>query len=115
MDLSRCTHLRVPLLGSVLAAGALATATILAGAHPLAPGQGAAPETAGAREAAVTIDNFSFTPPVITVGSGTRIVRTNRDDTLHAAAGTRHRRPVLLHLRRALAATSAPCTRICRG
>ena len=39
---------------------------------------------AGAAEtASVTIDNFSFTPAVLTVAPGTRVVWTNRDDIPH--------------------------------
>ena|SRR4029079_1517689 len=33
--------------------------------------------------AEVSIDNFSFTPPVITVKTGTQITWTNRDDIPH--------------------------------
>jgi plastocyanin len=36
-----------------------------------------------AAEAAVTIDNFSFTPAEITVPVGTKITWTNRDDIPH--------------------------------
>ena len=38
---------------------------------------------AASRTADVTIDNFSFTPPTITVKVGTRITWTNRDDIPH--------------------------------
>jgi plastocyanin len=34
-------------------------------------------------EAQITIDNFSFSPPQITVAVGTRVTWTNRDDIPH--------------------------------
>jgi plastocyanin len=40
------------------------------------------------REAAVSIDNFTFAPPVLTVAAGTRVVWTNRDDIPHTIVGT---------------------------
>src|SRR4051794_39199562 len=91
MNSSQSTRRWIPLLGCTLAAGALATATILAGTHSLVPGSGAAlaaTEAAEARDAAITIDNFTFTPPVITVAAGTRIVWTNHDDIPHTVIGT---------------------------
>ena len=38
---------------------------------------------ARAAEAQVTIDNFSFSPAVLTVAVGTRVTWTNRDDIPH--------------------------------
>ena len=76
MELSPCTRRRVTLLGCALAAGA----------HFLTPAEGTVPEAVGA-EAAITIDNFTFTPPVITVAAGTRINWTNRDDIPHTVVG----------------------------
>ena len=38
---------------------------------------------AGPQEAAVTIDNFAFTPAEITVPAGTTVTWTNRDDIPH--------------------------------
>lgn len=37
----------------------------------------------GATVANVTIDNFSFTPAVLTIERGTKVVWTNRDDIPH--------------------------------
>jgi plastocyanin len=90
MHLSPSTHRRIPLLGCALAVAALATGAILAGALLPAPAAGAVPaavEAAGATEAAVTIDNFTFAPPVLTVAAGTRVVWTNRDDIPHTVVG----------------------------
>ena len=42
-----------------------------------------AARAAGAGMAGVTIDNFSFSPAVLTVQRGTRVVWTNRDDMPH--------------------------------
>ena len=83
---------RRPLLGLALVAGALASATAPAGAHHhLAPTAGdavpVAAEAAVAGEAAVAIDNFTFSPPVLTVAAGTRVVWTNRDDIPHTVVG----------------------------
>ncbi len=39
---------------------------------------------ARAAEASVTIDNFVFTPPVLTVAAGTKVTWTNRDDIPHS-------------------------------
>jgi plastocyanin len=54
----------------VLAAAALALAM-------------AATTAARADDAAVTIDNFTFTPATLTVKPGTRVVWTNNDDMPH--------------------------------
>ena len=43
----------------------------------------ALPLPAVATDMAVTIDNFTFAPPEITVAPGTRVVWTNRDDIPH--------------------------------
>lgn len=39
--------------------------------------------SARAEEQAVTIDNFVFTPPTLTVPKGTKVTWTNRDDIPH--------------------------------
>ncbi|MBV1795876.1 cupredoxin family copper-binding protein [Siccirubricoccus sp. G192] len=80
----------MPLLGRrMLAAGVLTTAATLASARPPMPATvPVAMEDAHAGEAAVTIDNFTFAPPVITVAAGTRVVWTNRDDIPHTVVGT---------------------------
>src|SRR5260370_38100404 len=36
----------------------------------------------------VKIDNFSFTPPTLTVTTGTTVTRTNRDDIPHTVVST---------------------------
>jgi plastocyanin len=41
------------------------------------------PLHAFATDAAVTIDNFTFSPPALTVHPGTRVIWTNRDDIPH--------------------------------
>jgi len=61
---------RRTLLASTLLA---ASGTILAGMARAAP----------AAAAEVTIDNFTFTPPVLTVAAGTRVTWTNHDDIPH--------------------------------
>jgi len=37
---------------------------------------------------AITIDNFSFTPPAVTVKAGTQITWTNRDDIPHTVVSS---------------------------
>lgn len=36
----------------------------------------------------ITIDNFSFTPPTVTVKAGTKITWTNRDDIPHTVTSS---------------------------
>jgi plastocyanin len=43
----------------------------------------AAPQTASAKTKRVTIANFSFTPQVITIKHGTKVVWKNADSTAH--------------------------------
>lgn len=43
----------------------------------------ALPRAAGAAEANVGIDNFTFAPTPLTVPGGTKVTFTNRDDTPH--------------------------------
>ncbi len=38
--------------------------------------------------AAVSIDNFTFTPPTVTVKAGTTVIWTNRDDIPHGIASS---------------------------
>lgn len=42
---------------------------------------------ARAAEAAVSIDNFVFTPETLTVAAGTRVTWTNSDDIPHTVVG----------------------------
>ena len=51
-------------------------------------GRGRAAAETGPAAAAVTIDNFSFTPQVITVKAGTTVTWTNRDDIPHTVVST---------------------------
>jgi plastocyanin len=46
--------------------------------------------TARADDAQATIDNFSFSPPVLTVSVGTTVTWTNRDDIPHTVADADH-------------------------
>ena len=62
---------------------------LLAGAI-LMLGNASAPMPAAAAEAEATIDNFSFSPPVLTVGPGTRVTWTNRDDIPHTVTDQDH-------------------------
>jgi plastocyanin len=77
---------------SLLLGGALALAADLVGAHRAMPAARAAlvatKASEGGGEAAISIDNFTFAPPVITVPAGIRIVWTNRDDIPHTVVGT---------------------------
>ena len=59
---------------------ALAIAGFLLTALPAARAQ----ETAAVAEATVTIDNFAFTPDVLTVKPGTRVTFVNHDDIPHS-------------------------------
>jgi plastocyanin len=43
--------------------------------------------------AAVTIDNFTFTPPTVTVKAGTTVTWTNKDDIPHGIAATNNAFP----------------------
>jgi plastocyanin len=61
---------RIPLI-----AGALVAAAVLL-PHQL-------PAAVAPADTAVTIDNFSFKTPVITVAAGTTVTWTNRDDIPH--------------------------------
>jgi plastocyanin len=45
-----------------------------------------AAEAAGARE--VTIDNFAYDPPSLTVAPGTKVTWVNRDDVPHTVTST---------------------------
>jgi plastocyanin len=56
----------------------IAIALLLPGSPSLAASSQSSPTTA-----AVTIDNFSFTPAELTVSVGTTVIWTNRDDIPH--------------------------------
>ena len=80
-------------LGAVLATAVPAAGC--GGSGPSASAGGAATpapsaKTAGAGATAVTIDNFKFAPPTLTVKRGAQIVVTNRDSTAHTATADGH-------------------------
>ena len=52
------------------------------------PSMFAASSDAASAPVEISIDNFSFTPPTVTVKVGTQITWTNRDDIPHAVAST---------------------------
>jgi plastocyanin len=47
------------------------------------------PRAAGAAEATITIDNFTFTPARLVVAPGTRVTWINRDDIPHLVVDSR--------------------------
>ncbi len=57
---------------------------VLTMVSPTAGAAGAAPSPPAAAE--ISIDNFTFSPPVLTVKVGTTVTWTNRDDIPHAVA-----------------------------
>ena len=73
-------------LRSALVAAALGVATAIALAAVVLPGwaQNAAPARA------VSIDNFTFTPPSLKVKAGTTVTWTNDDDIPHTVVSTGH-------------------------
>jgi plastocyanin len=75
----------------LLLGATLAFAAGPAGAHHIVPAEEATPAAAaasGGGEAAISVDNFTFSPPLLTVAAGTRVVWTNRDDIPHTIVGT---------------------------
>jgi amicyanin len=48
------------------------------------------PELAKAADAQASIDNFTFSPPVLTVSVGTKVTWTNRDDIPHTITDANH-------------------------
>jgi plastocyanin len=69
-------------IGIAIAAGTLLAAASLAGGPP-AISTLDAPATSGGRAADITIDNFSFSSPTMTVAAGTEVTWVNRDDMPH--------------------------------
>jgi plastocyanin len=61
---------------------AAAISALLAG-PPESPSAGEAAVQAAASPAAVRIDNFNFTPPILVVAPGTTVTWTNADDSPH--------------------------------
>jgi plastocyanin len=74
--------LRVCIAG--LAVAIVAMAVLLAGS----PSVAAKAQQPAAATAEVKIDNFSFGPGALTVGAGTTVVWTNRDDIPHTVVST---------------------------
>src|ERR1700761_5646360 len=52
---------------------------------------------ARAADAAATIDNFTFSPPVLTVAVGTKVTWTNRDDIPHTVTDADHPKEIKSH------------------
>ena len=67
---------------SALVAAALGAATAVTLAAVVLPGWAQNAASAGA----VSIDNFTFTPPTLTVKAGTTVSWTNKDDIPHGIA-----------------------------
>ena len=85
MHRSPCMGRRGLLLGAPLAFAAGP-----AGAHHTVPAGDATPAAVAAGdggEAAISVDKFTFSPPLLTVAAGTRVVWTNRDDIPHTVVG----------------------------
>jgi len=69
---------------SAIVAAALGAATATALAAVVLPGWAdTAPQAI-----TVSIDNFTFTPPILTVKAGTTVTWTNKDDIPHGIAAT---------------------------
>jgi plastocyanin len=73
------------MMRSVVSAALIGAAvgTVLAGGVLLASAQAPA-----AKAVAVSIDNFTFNPPTLTVKAGTTVTWTNKDDIPHGIAAT---------------------------
>jgi amicyanin len=69
-------------LRSAVAAAALGAGTAVMLAAVVLPGR------ADTAPVAVSIDNFTFTPPSLTVKAGTTVTWTNRDDIPHGIASS---------------------------
>src|SRR6516165_11500499 len=63
--------------------GAVAVTTLLAAAPPELTAAGEAVVAAAASPGTVTIDNFAFAPPTLTVTAGTTVTWKNEDDSPH--------------------------------
>jgi amicyanin len=71
-------------LKSALVAASLGAATATMLTAVVLPGWAQSAGAAGA----VSIDNFTFTPPTLTVKAGTTVTWTNRDDIPHGIASS---------------------------
>jgi plastocyanin len=65
-----------------------ARAAVVAGVLGCATGISLGAAFAGADDAAVKIDNFTFTPKSVTVKAGTTVTWTNQDDIPHTVTST---------------------------
>ena len=88
------THLKLlKLLGSTVLIGAIShyggSAFGGAAATALAGSPAGAPATTAPAAVQVSIDNFRFTPEVITVHPGQEVVWVNRDDVPHTVTATK--------------------------
>ncbi len=63
--------------------GAVGLAALVFAAMPGAPSAGGASIQTAANPAAVRIDNFSYSPPMLVVAPGTTVTWTNADDDAH--------------------------------
>ena len=72
----------------ILAFAELTVFAILLIAMPNNITASAAPPEPAAPTADVKIDNFSFTPPTLTVAAGTTVTWTNRDDIPHTVVSS---------------------------
>ena len=84
--MTRSTQDSLPSLVQHLALLCAAIAAAAAFAVDAAPG--ATTVAAAAASPEVTISNFSFQPPLLTVKVGTRVTWTNRDTTPHTVTST---------------------------
>jgi plastocyanin len=88
------THLKLlKLIGSTVLIGAISNiAALVFGAEAASPPPAqptSAPATTAPAVVQVSIDNFKFTPEVITVHPGQEVVWTNRDDVPHTVTATK--------------------------
>jgi plastocyanin len=67
----------------VLLLGAAGVTGLLAAALPELTAAGGAVVAAAASPATVTIDNFTFAPPTLTITAGTTVTWKNEDDSPH--------------------------------
>jgi plastocyanin len=74
-----------PLLLPVGAAIVVAVVALALANHRGSPSASQAAVKSTARTAVVTIQNYAFGPPALTVRTGTRVTWTNRDQTAHTA------------------------------
>ena len=88
------THLKLlKLIGSTVVLGAISTCASLAfgggGGTAAATTAPAGPPTTAPAAWQVSIDNFKFTPEVITVHPGQEVVWVNRDDVPHTVTAAK--------------------------